>query len=289
MQDSKTSSLTTQNPVDQIVTHAIEKISNKGRGWVLGLASEVGEDGGTSIEVRESLPPIDEHIPLADLRRHRVDNTESFVAYAQKYGDAEKSLIFYNDAGATLILDESIERGQRETASLEFERSDEWDAWGGVIGDSLGHRRLLNFLTLYSHTLDTPEILASMASAKANVTVDIDSSLKEDQKTVGYLVKSSAGSELQQFPKELRISVPVLDVDVEDPEAWAQLTLRLHIDLPAEPGGKVTFSLLCPGWDAVLRGRTRREADKLRAGLEGFTILRGRMETERRRVGRQAT
>ena len=134
-----------QSKLDNIVNLQLHEINKRGRGFVLDIAASSREKlesvrqfllaqegllddgakidrkelldriaeaidavGQTSIEVREALKPVDEYVKPADGRGHVIGDTDSFIDYAKKYGDAEKSLIFYNHVLNTTSKNKSI-------------------------------------------------------------------------------------------------------------------------------------------------------------------------------------
>lgn len=309
--------------IDEVVNAKIDKITAKGRGFVLSMIPDVHSDieqlfrrlstiqhlvhesdkpnsdkiedkiveivyglglvsakcSSATIEVRESLPPVDEHIPLSRKRKHNIGDTDSFIRYALKYGDADKSLVMYNDDAVYLVIDESIERGDREIVKMDLDPSSEWRAWSKMIGSPLKHSEFHKFLTKWSISLMDPQILNSTRTVRANVQVKHDSDLQEDNNTIGMLVTSKAGEEIKKFPKKISIKLPVLDQDVEYLENWVSLQLSLDIQLPDSPTGQVLFTLECNDTHVPFRNRVRQECKKISDALIGWTVVRGDHKT----------
>jgi len=281
--DGKNVELGSDQPIDELVANLMQAIHRKGRGFVLGL--DRMEDGGVSIEVKESLPPVDEWERPADVREHEIHDTQSFIAFAKAYGDAAKSLVFYNEGGATLTLDETVAKGDRETVHMAFTPSDDYSDWCGVIGSVTDHRRLLLFLLAHEHNLTDPGILASMRRLRLNATVDHESDLQETDTTVGVLVRTSGGEDLAKFPKEFRICVPVLEQDLDENQ-WRTLTVRLEVVLPTEAGKSATFCLRCAEWPVLLRRRAADEGNTVAEALSDWNVMHGKHVTNERRIGR---
>lgn len=308
-----------QSKIDSVVNKLIDGVSKSGKGFVLDLAASQREKidqardellalaasgdrdpaklvpitaraidalDGTSIEVRESLSPVDEYVLPAQGRQHIIDDTASFIAYALKYGDKTKSLVFYNQDGATLTIDETIERGEREIVKMCFSTTDEWTAWSGMIARPVKHKDLFKHCMLFSHTLESPEVLNSMRQIKTNSIVNNESDIQDDSKTVGVMIKTTKGEELAKFPKEIKLCVPILEQDLSDSEAWAKATVRLDIELPDDPRAGVVFTLHCSGWNLLMRERTQKEALTIAKELDGYTVLRGHQSTFAREIGR---
>lgn len=241
---------------------------------------------GAVVEVRESLKPVDEYQRPADFRRHTIGDTASLIAYATKYGNKDKSLVLYNDEQVQLVIDEQIERGEREIVTLGLQQSEAWNTWSALLGRPQTHRNLFKSLILLSDTLADPLLLDSMRSLKVNVNVKHDSDLQDDAKTIGIFVETKAGEELKRFPKVVPIKLPVLDQDVDHKDQWRSATLRLEIDLPEKAEAPTMFTLYCPQWSGIRRERVRLEADLIVGGLKDWTVVRGQHSTAPRNIGR---
>ena len=279
-----------ESKIDEVVNKMIDAATDKGDGFVLGLLknaeNEYGEaDGFSRIEVRASRIEPDEFQRIADGRNHIISDVKSFIDYTKKYGDPDKSLIFYNQDGASLTIDEFVDRGEREIVSIAFEKSDEWKMWNLLLTKLLTHRDLNKALVKLTHTIIKPEILLAMRKMKMNVQVVHDSDLQEDDRTIGVLVKSSKGEDLKKFPKQFDIRLPFLDQDVTDKDAWIDATIHLNIELPDDPTKPCTFDFNCHEWNALMRDRVLKDGQLIRDELSDFTIIHGYHKTFQRKVG----
>lgn len=248
------------------------------------LAAATAVKRGVQVEVKESLPAHDEYEPPAAYRSHKIHDTESFIAYARRYGTAGKSLIFCGMEECTLVIDEQVSRGQRETISMEVVTSSDWDAWSEMIEKGgTNHKELLQFLMRQEHNLDDGTVLRSMQSMRMNATVNIESDLRDEGNNIGITVKTSAGEELQRFPKEFGIIIPILEQDDAEPR---KITIRLNTQLPTEAGRGPVFSLVCSRWNQELERRIRDEISTIRTELEGWAVVHGVYQVEDRKLGK---
>lgn len=274
--------LSADQPIDDIVRDLLQTVHRKGRGFVLGL--DRGDDGGTSIEVKEVLRPHDEWEAPAPYRSHSIEDTPSFVAYANRYGDSGKSLVFFDDTGATLTIDEGVSRGRRETISMHFRESTDWQEWSSQIGRPQNHRALLKFLMAHEHNLDDVEVLKSMQSMRLNSVVNVESDIKDDGQSVGIFIKTNAGEELKRFPKTFGIRLPVLDQDVTGEGDWCHAEMRLETQLPDDPKQGPAFTLHCSLWQQSKKARVDAEGEAIREGLPGWPVIHGRHSTTDRKL-----
>lgn len=271
--------------IDQVLEGLIDG-KRHGDGWALNLTKK---DGDHTFSVVDAPPITDDFIPPSDVRKHMIEDVESFILYAKKYGDSDKSLIFYNNCGVGIVLVEVIDEGDREYATMDFESTEEYSSWDDFQSGPVGHKRLLNHMVRNSHTLEDPGILVALrdASFRSSIT---SASVRDDSKNeVGLVVKTEAGDGLVKFPKSIRASIPILPEDLPNPDAWVTVEFKLMILLPERPGDSITFELMCPEWSMIKRQRVGQAADVIKAELgEAWTIVRGRHNVVERRFGKSA-
>ena len=236
------------------------------------------------IEVRESLKPHDEYEKLADWRDHALHDTESFIAYASRYGTKERSLVLFDKSKFTLVIDELAERGDRETIDMAVVFSPDWIAWGNMLNKPLKHRELLNFALRQEHNFNEGGVLASMQSMRINSVVNLESDIRDDGNNIGITIKTNAGEELRKFPKQFTLNLPVLEQDI-DSDILTVAKIRLNIALPTEAKDGPVFTLYCSAWDQVAISRIRAEGDVVRKALKDWTVVHGAFKTSRRTLG----
>lgn len=264
-----------RTPIDGVLASLIKESAEQKDGFALSVARKL-VDGKESVTftVQPPTPVHDVWEAPAAYRAHTVEDVTSLASLAAKYSDPGRGIVFYNDGGAVLVYDENPTVGQREKIILQFAYSAEWLAWQSVIGRVQDHRSLLTHCIQNQHTLASPSMLDALRSVKANFNAKFDSDLREMKEEVGIVFTATAGDELVRFPKRIDITLPVLDLDVNNRTATA--TMRLEFKLPTEPKQPVTFQLLCPEWNAIRRERIDVEIEALKS-LMGpkWTIVRG--------------
>jgi hypothetical protein len=273
------SSMQTQvNPIDALVN----KVASAGKGFVLQLAQEQLRDDAKSlrIEVIQPPPAVAEYRPPAAVRRHTVHNTESLIAMARKYGTADDSLILVNDDTAVLVLEEELERGDREMVLMAYRKSESWQIWESLLNKPTDHKTLLQAAIRASDTLDEPTILESMRTVRASAKVAFDSDLRDQGTSVGVVFTTTKGDELLKFPKQFTITAPVLELDADDASLYARATIRIEVMMPETPNDGLRFLLTCPEWRNRVRDRVDREVKIIREALPGFTVVMGSHVTQ---------
>lgn len=281
------------NPLDQVVRQMLQEKRQAGKGFTLGVMAGEDENGDVDphnviVTVTETLPPVDDYVPPSKLRAHVLHDTDSFIAYAQKYGNADESLVFISEDEAVFTIEEVIWEGDRERVCMPFKKTMEFEQWSKILNNPMPHRTLFKSLTLLTHTLEDATILERLRKMKVDVQVVHDSDIQEGDETLGILVKSGKGEDLQKFPKTFEIAVPVMDQDLVDRESWLVAEVRLQIDLPVNQDQSPAFTLLCSEWAVLTRQRIKIEMDAIRDGLEHFTVVMGHPAEMSRRIGRNS-
>ena len=275
--------LRSESPIDDLATHLMQSIARRGRGFVL----DVGADG-KKVEVVESLPPIDDYEAPAPYRGHRISDTASFIAYCQRYGKADQSLVFVGEDRCVLVLDEGKAIGAREMIELKNLLSRDWAAWSAVIDQPLSHKSLGVLLRRQEHNLVNAELLVAINSVRSTATVSHESDLRDMGASVGVAMRVAAGEEMAKFPKRFAITVPVLAQDELDAKEWIAAEMAVEVLVPDEPGKPLAFALHCSTWGQLHRARLGRETDCLRAALDGWIVVQGSPVYAARTLGRRA-
>lgn len=276
------------NPVDQAVGAICLRHDEAQKDWALKLLrQEADGDGvkGIRVSVVEELAPRDEWEAPVKWRVPHIQDVPSLVEYGRKYGSAEKSIVFVNDTGAVLVLDDVKPRGEREVATLMFSYSPDYLAWQKVLQQPSTHKELLKHLLRFAHNLVEPDILASMRRLRATATVKHDSDIKDLDEEIGIVMVTSGGDDLAKFPRSFDIKIPILDDDAGNEESWERLAIRLEPVLPEQPHQPVTFLLICPGLASTVRHRIGEEIELMRGGLKDWLIVRGTHKEMARIVG----
>jgi uncharacterized protein DUF2303 len=278
-------SLSSDRPIDDAVSRLLEAIEGKNKGFILDLAKDADNEKHVIIEVRRPMPRHDEYQAPPAYRNHRIDTTDSFISFAKKYGDNEKSLVFVNEKRMVLVINEAIDKGNRETAIMTFTPSDDWNEWTVVQAEPHTHKQLLRFLMEHEHNLRNPELLAVMQSVRVNSTVDFESELTDAGDKVGIVYKTNKGEELKQFPKQIVIAVPVLDLDAtEDVDRGVTAALKLDIQMPEKPGEVPRFQLSCSRWHLIYRERVQAEGRKVAEALGSMSVIAGEIGVTERKI-----
>lgn len=309
-----------QSKIDAVIGKMVDGIRDKSRGFVLDLATQASQKVAdelvvrlanlhtldpaeqqdlmamveslrtptqTSVAVVEQLPPIDEYQRPADLRQHVLQSTESFIAYTKRYGKPDRSLILCDEDMAQLVIDELVDRGDREIVTMPWKPSDDWKAWATALDKPMTHRLLLRFLTSQEHNLEDASNLLPLRDLKLTSTVDIDSAIQETNEAITVSFKTNGDTSLAKFKRKIPLSVPVLDQDVTDEADWIDVTVRIEIDMPTKAGDQPMFTLRCSEWQQHFSERIEAEMAFIQGNLgDAWLVVAGTHKQSLRAIGR---
>jgi len=286
--DDETIHVSVKNEIDEQLQQRLFGAGSNGRGFALDVAKSVEGDKPTvRFEVAQIKPVHDEWEPPAGLRCPSVEDVESIVGYAKKYGTPANSNIFYNDNKVVLTLNDQVEKGQRERVELDWKFSREWIGWSQLVNSQNAptHKELLTFLITNQHTVQDSSIIDRMRQVKATAEVSLDSDLRLDAETAGVVFKATAGEALVKFPRQFTLNLPVLDIHTDNPDFWSVVDIRLEVVMPTEPKQPVRFALFASTWNAVRRSVINNEIQTLIAALPEWLIVRGVNKDVPRKLG----
>lgn len=311
-----------QNKIEQVLAKALDAISSRGRGSVMGIAlpesqrtalvklhdmiAAAAVDGnedaqnamkmlddliaqGDGVEIRlvESLKPVDEWQRPADLRQHAIFDTASFIAFAKRYGTAEKSLVMYSAEKCQLVIDELVERGDREIITFSFHSSNDFKAWAAAQARKMTHRDLLTLLGNQEHNLLDVSVIEPLRTLKLKSTVAHDSDVLETGDQISVAFQTGGTEEIKKFKRRFMVRLPVFDLDVDHKEQWIEAEMRLDLFLPAQAGDPPLFALTCSTWPEVTRRRALAEGKVITDGLGGgWSVMHGQLANGVRKIGR---
>jgi len=270
--------------LDNAVMMLTAPLVQQKKGFVLGLAEDMKEGGAKSLEVtvRPALQPADTFEAPPSWRHHTVQDADSLVAMAQRYGKEDESLVLYDDEGVQLVLNEQPAKGAREFVRLEWQKHDDLQAWEGLLNKTITHKDLIKALVPLAHTMVDTSILVALRTLRATHTIEVESDLREDDKSVGVCFKTAAGPELRKFPRTWKVSTPILDAD----EELKTFEVRLEVVLPDRGDQPIAFILTSPDMRPLIRGRIDTEIEEVRTELGGkWLIARGRHGERARVIG----
>lgn len=276
-------------PIDAIVSTLAHGTTQAGAGWVLGMIADLESQSGVRqhrIEFKPVLPDVDDWEPPVDWRKHQFHDPASIVEYAKKYGGADKSIVFWNKDTISLVLDEGVAKGEREVLTCPWTYAPDFITWQSLLGKPTPYSLLRKQLPALAHTLDDIGLLVALRDIRYSEETKYDSTVKEDGASYGVVFTvNGTGDTLKQIPKDFKVRVPILDIDVVNPAQYAVLTVKVHLQMPEESGDPLNIVLVSPEFEQTRRLRLANEVARLTSALDGWLVVNGVHQEEPRKFG----
>lgn len=278
-----------ERPIDQITSGLMHGATQAGCGWLLDAARD--EEGRFGVKFAVELPPVDTYEPPPSWRQHKFDTPQALTAYAKRYGTADNSVVFFTDTQIQLVLDEKVgpeATGEREVLTCDWNYAGDFTEWKANIGKAHEYAALRTSLPMIAHTLEDPALLIALREIRYTETTKYDSEIKENgDKSYGIVFEVKGhGEKLHPIPKEFKIRVPVLDVDVLDPTMWEVFNVKVEVQMPDKPGGGLHIILISPEIEQKRRARLAKEMADIRMELgDDWLIVAGEFSEKTRKIG----
>lgn len=287
---------TPEDAAEAHITNALSRLLRQHQG---GIVRTRNSDHGQALIIEPPDPKPDEHVPLSPIRQHQFGDVASLVAYANKYTDAEKGAIFYDDQGAALVLDENPDRGEFSIHKLVWPATNEWKAWGNIEGRELTHADVRELLLYQKHTLvNSQDVHQAALAFKASAEIE-QTELEDGRGGAEYalMVKvGTKGSEKYTFPTEIQVILPVFFDDLDGFAAkkvgHAPFIVVLNFDVTIRQKmgqqGRVEtyFRFSCPTMLSSWRARIDQALKDAKVDLpDDFQVFRGGHCTHDRTLG----
>ncbi len=206
---------------------------------------------------------------------YTLESVQSVIDLVEWKGDQENTVIFVDESGIQVILDDTVTGRPKDTAQYSYKDSLEFQEWkkNDAIGNILKQRDLVDFLKRRPEgEVDELEYLLATIQ-KLNLATVITGEYEQSDSnnvTVSFKIKESEGS--AKIPKTINVHMPlifgsdkVLDMEVE-----------LEFRAPRNEGEKPVFLMTIPKYKRYRQEAIEYEVNKLKEALEGYLIMSGR-------------
>lgn len=214
-------------------------------------------DGSGRLAVTlQQLPPA-EH-PERKLARsapveHHFTRVEALAAYLIEYGDSRGVVVLVSGTGASVVLDETAERG-RQQMSLALQLDPVWHEWQVVIsaGRVLTVDQLRLLVLRSRRRIVSPDprtLLSTLAAIEATkrVVVDEGSSARALSISTSVTVKGKSTDVAQALPETIKLATPIFQGG-KTQEILVDLEFR--VSDPTREGAKPDVTVVIASSDA---------------------------------------
>lgn len=204
-----------------------------------------------------------------------LESIRSVIDLVKARGTADFSFLFYTDSQIQVVLDDRIEKRQKDTARYEFETSDLLDEWQRLFDKGIDQKQFIEFLKKRDTEKELPEtesLIASLQNLKMATEVRWDGDY-DDRNNYNFAIKVKDMEGNTRLPNMLTACIPLinesaLEIDVE---------IELEVFKPKGEGEKPMFRLTCPKFDRYWKQAVKHEIEVLKDALPGYHILAGTM------------
>lgn len=210
---------------------------------------------------------------------YNLKTVASVIELVKEKGSKENTVLFYNEDGINVILDDSIMDRDKDRAACAFVGSDELKEWQRTIGMPLRQKPFVDFLKLRgkAEMLDIDgmdirdEVLAKVQAFKVATQIMGDYSY-DDNNNFSVMFKTADAEDSVKFPACFYVRIPMIYGDANK----SVIEVELQLNKPTSENEKPSFTLSCPRMERYWRDAVEMAADELRKGLDGYLILNGK-------------
>lgn len=208
-------------------------------------------------------------------KRHQLDTIDAIAELVKFRGSKEGSLIFFNEAGAGIILDDRIMDRPQDKGHFKFLASEELKEWQRVINKSLNQREFVDFLKLRNpeEVVDLDYLLGQVQFIQFGTLINGDFNY-EDKNNITMMVKIKDMETTAKIPQQITVNVPLVFGSAK----VISMEIQLDLERPTNENQKPVFKLTCPKFNRYWKEAVEFEVNRLKELLPGHQIISGSME-----------
>jgi hypothetical protein len=203
---------------------------------------------------------------------YTLESIGSVIELIRWKGNNLSTVIFVDDGGVQVILDDAVINRPKDTAKYSYKKSIELDEWALVLSKAIQQKSFIDFLKRRPDD-QVEEIDLLLASVqKMNLATVITGEYEpvdSNNVTVSFKIKETETS--TKIPKVLIIQMPL----VFGSDNIVTMEVELEFRAPRNEGEKPLFLLTIPKFDRYWQEAVDFEIDRLKKALGGYLILDG--------------
>lgn len=239
----------------------------------INLTIEHGEE--VTVEYRPFHP---QEIHPFNARRHNIEGLSSFSEYVIQRVKPEVSVISYNDATVTCLVDEFYQDMPIETVTWNLRFSYELERLMGLSRSALAQKDVIDYLrTVPDEILPNKEMyIASFQMVKYAIEKECSYNVSDsDLVSIAYKEKDGRES-LTRVPKQIIFQMPFFDD--EGFEMISELVYEVKTKIPDNAQDKPRFILECYDLAVKKRKAIKDLMDCLKKELPEYLIVKGAVQ-----------
>lgn len=201
-----------------------------------------------------------------------LESMQSVIDLIKSKGNQVNTVIFVDENGVQVVLDDTTTGRPKDTAQYEYEKSLEFKEWDSIFGHRLNQKEFIDFLKR------RPEgeiegfdyLFASVQKLNLASVITGDYEYEDSNNlVVNFKIKDSEST--TKLPKFLLVTLPL----IQGSEQEYQIEVEMEFHSPRAEGEKPGFTLTIPKWLRYWQNAVTDEETRLKESLEGYLILSG--------------
>lgn len=210
-------------------------------------------------------------------RDYSLGSIDSVIKLVKAKGSIDKTIIFYNNGSSEratiqVIFDDTIQDRPLDTATYNFEYSNDLREWINILGKPLTQKSAIDFLKIRpaNEIKNVDSLIASLQQMKL-VTEIVGEYQYDDNNNISFFFKTKDGEGCAKIPSEIVIQLPVLNESEYKPE----IDIEIELNKPKTENEKPTIVFKCPKLNRYVQDAINFEIEKMKKALRGYLIING--------------
>lgn len=204
--------------------------------------------------------------------KYQLDSVASVIELVRWKGSKEKTVIFYDDQGIRVILDDTILDRPQDRATYGFKFADSFLEWRKILDSSLSQKKFVDFLKRrpFDESLVVEPLLAQVQNLKL-MTQIVGDYTYDDNNNITFMFKTKDGEGMTKLPTVITISLVVLN----ESDYSQNIEFELELRKPKSEDEKPLFIISCPKLQRYIKEAVEHEVGIMKEALKGYLIMAG--------------
>lgn len=205
---------------------------------------------------------------------YTLKGIQSVIDLVKTRGSKANSFLFYTDKQIQVLLDDTVEKRQKDTAQYSFEPSDLLKEWKTIMDVAIDQKQFIEFLKKRepSELPEAEALMVNLQTLKMATEVRWDGDY-DDRNNYNFAIKVKDMEGNTRLPNMLTIHIPLIN----ESELIVDIDIELEVFKPKGEGEKPMFRLTCPKFDRYWKQAVKHEIQILKDALPNYHILAGTM------------
>lgn len=227
------------------------------------------EKGPAEIRLRQGSLPIPYQYQGYS---YTLESIQSVIDLITSKGSKENTVIFVDEKGIQVILDDTITGRPKDTGQYKYLKSLDYKEWDKVLGHRLNQKQFIEFLKRRPEgEIKEFDYLFASAQKLSLATVITGDYEYEDNNNLVVNFKIKDSESTTRLPKFLLVTLPL----IQGSEQLYEIEVEMEFSSPRNEGEKPGFTLTIPKFERYWHQAVEDEAKILKESLEGYLILSG--------------